>query len=581
MSLQSNFRLLVGLVAVSMASTSLGENGPPIDDSPGFEDGMALVDVRYAWACGPIAGYVAARKCGIEITLDELATRCRWKPGQGTSLNRIREALQSTNQLRVTPVIISPDELVATLQERECSVVLAVREESEFINHAVCAVGANEDGVQLVDYPELNKFWRVEDLQYSWDGAALLVERKMSFQESAMAVLSGLLILFGFLVAHSLVLKQGRTAKAAALLLPALSVFFSSGLSAEELVEKPLQVAQMSWDRSFHVKELDLGNLDSMENRVVEIQITNDLGESISIDSTEASCGCVNIKSVFDSLDRGGTGSLIVEFRTAGKRGQVSQQLQLVSANKNNVFRIELKASIKSMWAVPENVIIEGRSSRVKTSKVPSSSVTVNSVGYGGRLTLDSVQCGSDAFDVQFEPSEIRPDLRGSKQQGLALGELRIAMKKGRIPSSDVSSVIELRFSNSLEEPTAILTIPVRFRLPLSEESLGRISFGAIRDKSADKEMEFGELQVQADQLRFATDHDEISAVVETSSGGKSTLRVTFERNDATEPGFFKGRLSGTVSGKEVMTVDYFGVILARASANQTSADPAQPTREN
>ena len=136
-----------------------------------------LEDEHYRLACGPIAGLLALQTLGIETTLDEVAKRCGWEQDQMLPLENLQNALRSYHGVSCQMVLLTPKQLCDLLKDDQTVVILATRKRSEEIDHAVCAIGVqdNDQVIHLIDYPELHQRKLIGEIADVWDGAALVV----------------------------------------------------------------------------------------------------------------------------------------------------------------------------------------------------------------------------------------------------------------------------------------------------------------------------------------------------------------------------------------------------------------------
>jgi ABC-type bacteriocin/lantibiotic exporter with double-glycine peptidase domain len=134
-----------------------------------------LLDEGCQTACGPIACFVAARSMGVEVSLTAVIQKCKWTAGQLTTLQRMQDTLADMDGLAISAVRLSPDQLKLHLRRGDCAAVLPVRKKSANINHAICAIGVENDRIVAIDYPELKQLYSDDDIAEIWDGQVLLV----------------------------------------------------------------------------------------------------------------------------------------------------------------------------------------------------------------------------------------------------------------------------------------------------------------------------------------------------------------------------------------------------------------------
>lgn len=136
-----------------------------------------LEDEHYKRACGPIAGVVALQTLGIETSLDEMTKRSCWERDKMLPLKNLQKAIHSYRGIDCHTVQLSPSQLIRLLNDDQATVILAVRKRTDEIDHAVCAIGVQNNGqvIHLIDYPELHQRKLIAELADSWDGSALVV----------------------------------------------------------------------------------------------------------------------------------------------------------------------------------------------------------------------------------------------------------------------------------------------------------------------------------------------------------------------------------------------------------------------
>lgn len=136
-----------------------------------------LEDEQYKTACGPIACFVALQTLGVDTTLDETAQKCGWEQDEFLPLKNLRTALRSYRGIDCQITKLTPTELCRLLKDDQTVVILALRKLTDTIDHAVCAVGVqdNDQVIHLIDYPELHQRKLIGEIADRWDGPALVV----------------------------------------------------------------------------------------------------------------------------------------------------------------------------------------------------------------------------------------------------------------------------------------------------------------------------------------------------------------------------------------------------------------------
>lgn len=136
-----------------------------------------LEDEQYKTACGPIACFIALQTLGVDTTLDETAQKCGWMQDEFLPLENLRDALRSYRGVDCQITKLTPTEHCKLLKDDQTVVILALRKLTDTIDHAVCAIGVqdNDQVVHLIDYPELHQRKLIGEIADQWDGPALVV----------------------------------------------------------------------------------------------------------------------------------------------------------------------------------------------------------------------------------------------------------------------------------------------------------------------------------------------------------------------------------------------------------------------
>ena len=142
------------------------------------QDSLPVIpDEEYRLACGPIAGLIALESLGVATDLPEIASRCHWVKDKMLPLCDLCNGNSSYPGIECKSAQLSPSDLNRLLKDDRTVVILALRKNSEEIDHAVCAVDVQENGqvIHLIDYPELHQKKLIAEIADKWDGAALVV----------------------------------------------------------------------------------------------------------------------------------------------------------------------------------------------------------------------------------------------------------------------------------------------------------------------------------------------------------------------------------------------------------------------
>lgn len=145
--------------------------------SKGFAQETEIADAAYKDACGPFASLIALRLLGVESSLDELGQRCGWVEGNPVSFGEMQRVLSSYTGIECSSVRLTPDQLLSTVSDANSVIILAVRKDSQDINHAVCleSYDASQGLITWIDYPEFHQQKTIEEIVEVWDGTCLLV----------------------------------------------------------------------------------------------------------------------------------------------------------------------------------------------------------------------------------------------------------------------------------------------------------------------------------------------------------------------------------------------------------------------
>ncbi len=190
---------IVGAIAAQLCPMTCGG----VTDAGVFDD-------RYATACGPIACYVALQELGLVVTLETLVADCKWTEGGTVGLHDLWRVLRDVPDIVADPVRLTPNELRTWLSETEGVAILAIRKHTSEIDHAVAAVGAVDEGIVVVDYPELAATQSLSVVANDWDGAAILVRRAAEHRTYTISAMPITTILLASLVLGLIVVLSAK-----------------------------------------------------------------------------------------------------------------------------------------------------------------------------------------------------------------------------------------------------------------------------------------------------------------------------------------------------------------------------------
>jgi hypothetical protein len=106
-------------------------------------------------------------------------------------------------------------------------------------------------------------------------------------------------------------------------LLILLGIIFSTGAFAQALVKSPV----MSFDEKTH----DFGDVKQGQKVTYTFHYKNTGSDTLRIDNIVSSCGCTVPNSYEKIVAPGASGSITVEFNSAGKMGVVNKTLTILS----------------------------------------------------------------------------------------------------------------------------------------------------------------------------------------------------------------------------------------------------------
>ena len=165
-------RIITRISAFVFACLSIG-----LSQQSTLAQTATIEDEHYLTACGPIACFVALQTLGVETSLSEMVRRSNWQKGRLTPVEDLQNGLNSYRGISSQIAKLSPQQLCSLLQDDGTVVILATRKKTDDIDHAVCAVGIDENNqvIHVIDYPELHRNLLIGEVADRWDGAALVV----------------------------------------------------------------------------------------------------------------------------------------------------------------------------------------------------------------------------------------------------------------------------------------------------------------------------------------------------------------------------------------------------------------------
>jgi len=519
----------------------------------GDSDGMLLSDYEFASGCGPIASFVALKSLGFSTSLDETAKMCNWKPGKRTTLAEIESGLNTFREIHVSAGHTSPERLVSALSTGKRVAILATRENSEEVNHAMCAVEVQAGKIRFIDYPNLDRNVSVEELPAIWDGAVLIIERRVNWAASI-----GLFVLALF--ATGLVLRVWHKSVWLRRNLASVLIFFIAYPFAPfERCYSDDKVCK--WEQARQTFNIDFGIIEQNQFIQTSVVIENKLGKDIVLIEPSLSCGCLSVLEKIGKIEAGKDGKMVFSLDTKGKRGNLLQTALIGSPNRDEQLIVNFRAVVRGVWTQPESPILianfEARESNKTSFEVLSSGY--ENVKIKSCYASDSWLTSTDY--PLFEPPSMQAESVRARRRVV------VELPKD-IDSKNVgnSSKITLELDCGTGE-TFQLEVPVRVIRQKDSAFVGNIFFGTIKSSEVERDLRFSkqvaEKLIEVKDLSVSFEHDEISGKIE-EIGGELVLRTKFIPNEKTKVGFFSGQAKAINAGKLVFEAKYQGIVYAK-----------------
>jgi hypothetical protein len=142
-----------------------------------------VTDAAYKDACGPFSCLVALRLLGADSSLQKVGKECDWTEGKPVGLQAMQQTLDGYAGIECQAVKLTPDELIDVLEDDQAVAILAIRKNSEEIDHSVCAASTDrsKQTIRWIDYPELEQEKALTEVAKVWDGTALVVRWSPTF----------------------------------------------------------------------------------------------------------------------------------------------------------------------------------------------------------------------------------------------------------------------------------------------------------------------------------------------------------------------------------------------------------------
>jgi hypothetical protein len=350
-----------------------------------------LEDEHYKTACGPIAGVLALETLGIETSLPEIAERCNWVQDEMLPLENLQKALQSYHGVSCQIAKITPKQLCGLLKDNQTVVILATRKKSEEIDHAVCAVGVqdNDQVIHLIDYPELHQRKLIGEIADVWDGVALVVRvstfyRALGDFALGFAPMAALIILILWFRSRKTVKKENLQSSAIALLI--LACLFAScnkqeySSTQDTPKKQPVVVANKSTLKNSFFLKHHFGDVNACEVSTYSLELKNETDKPMTFGGSSTSCGaCLSVKSMPKEILPGETGVFELEFNTTGKRGATPQHAYFWDAEPKTLLVVaDIGATVRAIWTDPEMISL----GNLSTSEPQKTKLYVMAAGF-------------------------------------------------------------------------------------------------------------------------------------------------------------------------------------------------------
>jgi ABC-type bacteriocin/lantibiotic exporter with double-glycine peptidase domain len=142
------------------------------DDTSRLEEPRDAL-LRTSPACGPVALFAVGKCLGHEVNLNEITHVLGGREKRTHSLAELLDAAREIG-LDASARRLTPNKLYAGLEARGYVCILAVRRKTDSIDHCVAALGAKDNKILVLDYPNLIRRWDMAELAHRWDGQAIV-----------------------------------------------------------------------------------------------------------------------------------------------------------------------------------------------------------------------------------------------------------------------------------------------------------------------------------------------------------------------------------------------------------------------
>jgi hypothetical protein len=527
-----------------------------------------LEDEHYKTACGPIAGLVALCALSIETTLSEIAERCQWKQDEMLPLENLQTALRSYHGVSCQMAKLTPKQLCDLLKDKQTVVILATRKRSEEIDHAVCAVGVqdNDQVIHLIDYPELHQRKLIGEIADVWDGVALVVRVSTFYRALGdFAACVAPMVLFIIIVLWFLNRKNRKTSnvKCPTCLLLVLICLTVSCKKQETLSavkppkqQPPAAPAKSTLQNSFFLKH-HFGDVNADEALTCSLELKNETDKPLSFGFSSTSCGgCLHVKSMPKEILPGEIGVFELEFNTAGKRGATPQHAYFWDAEPKTLLVVaDIGATVRAVWTDPEMISL----GNLSTSEPQKAKLYVMAAGFPD-AKVTSAQCDVAWLTLTSKPVETSKELKAQSIRAIDYYEIEWTGKEAK--PGNLTSKIAFHVQKD-DDNEQVLEVGVTGYLSGDVEIVpAQIVFGRVTTNEITRTctLTFKKPNIDAAKIKCIAGHAFVHVNFEQSKEGSNRFILT---TSITPPAaennqLIEGTITGTdESGETIFSVPY------------------------
>jgi len=527
-----------------------------------------LEDEHYKTACGPIAAVLALHTLGVETSLDEMAERCGWVQGEFLPLDNLQKALRSYRGIDAQIIRLTPRQLTDLLMDSQTVVILATRKRTDEIDHAVCAIGVqdNDQVIHLIDYPELHQRKLIGEIADVWDGVALVVRISPFYRALGdFAVLFAPTILF--IIVFLWFLNRRRDKKtpqvppiACILLILACSIVSckkqeTESTPAPQTKQPPAALAKSTLARSFFLKH-HFGDVNAGEVLNCSLELKNETDKPMPFGHSSTSCGgCLHVKTMPQEILPGETGIFELEFNTTGKRGATPQQATFWDAEPKTLLVLaDIGATVRAVWTDPEMISL----GNLSTSEPQKAKLYVMAAGFPD-AKVTSVQCDAPWLTLTSKPIETSKELKS--QSIKAIDYYEVEWTGNGAKPGNLSSKLVFHVQKGDEEQ--VVEVPVSGYLSGDVEIVpSNIVFGRVTTNEISRTctLTFKKPNIDVEKIKCTADHPYIQVSFEKSNEGTNRFMLTSRMTPTAEGEnqLIEGTITGTnESGEVIFSVPY------------------------